>query len=135
LRSARATWDFGVQFADRLDAGSVVILEGPLGAGKTTLAQGLAYGLGVTETVTSPTFALVHEYRGRLEVFHMDLYRLASEEEFDLIGGWEYFRRGGVCIIEWAERLGSALTAPRWVLRLSLLPRGRGLAVSQEGAA
>jgi len=104
-----------------------------MGAGKTTLAQGLAHGLGVTETVTSPTFALVHEYRGRLEVFHMDLYRLASEEEFEFIGGWEYFRRGGVCVIEWAERLGAALTAPRWVLRLSLLPRGRELTIRQEG--
>ena len=111
----------------------MVVLEGPLGAGKTTLAQGLAQGLGVTDTVTSPTFALVHEYRGRLDVFHMDLYRLASEEEFDLIGGWEYFSRGGVCLVEWAERLGNKLDLPRWVLTLGLKSRGRTLQVRQAG--
>jgi tRNA threonylcarbamoyladenosine biosynthesis protein TsaE len=121
-------------FAGRLAAGSVVVLEGPLGAGKTTLAQGIASGLGVTDPVTSPTFALVHEYQGRLPVFHMDLYRLGSEEEFDLIGGWEYFSRGGVCLIEWAGRLGEALDLPRWILTLGLLERGRSLAVEQAGA-
>ncbi len=109
----------------------MVVLEGPLGAGKTTLARGVIAGLGVTDTVTSPTFALVHEYMGRLPVFHMDLYRLASEEEFDLIGGWEYFSRGGVCLIEWAVRLGEALDLPRWVLTLGLLERGRTLTVVQ----
>jgi tRNA threonylcarbamoyladenosine biosynthesis protein TsaE len=97
------------------------------------LAQGLARGLGVTDTVTSPTFALVHEYRGRLELFHMDLYRLASEEEFDLIGGWDYFSRGGVCVIEWAERLGDRLDLPRWILTLTLRPRGRTITVEQAG--
>ena len=112
----------------------MVVLEGPLGAGKTTLARGIVAGLGVTDTVTSPTFALVHEYSGRVPVFHMDLYRLASEEEFDLIGGWEYFSRGGVCLIEWAVRLGAALTLPRWVLTLGLLERGRTLTVEQAGA-
>lgn len=99
------------------------------------MARGLALGLGVTDTVTSPTFALVHEYRGRLDVFHMDLYRLASEEEFDLIGGWEYFSRGGVCLVEWAERLGDSLDLPRWVLRLDLRERGRSLTVSKVGPA
>ncbi len=112
----------------------MVVLEGPLGAGKTTLAQGIARGLGVADPVTSPTFALVHEYEGSLPVFHMDLYRLSSEEEFDLIGGWEYFARGGVCLIEWAERLGSALNVPRWILTLGLLAHGRTLTVEQAGA-
>lgn len=96
------------------------------------MAQGLIAGLGVKDDVTSPTFALVHEYQGRLPVFHLDLYRLASEEEFELIGGWEYFRRGGVVILEWAERLGSALTLPRLVVHLEWRPKGRRVTVKEE---
>lgn len=110
----------------------MVVLEGTLGAGKTTFAQGVALGLGVTEDVTSPTFALVHEYRGRLPLFHMDLYRLASEEEFEQIGGWEYLRRGGVCLIEWADRLGTSLTLPYWRVRLEWRPRGRKITIETD---
>lgn len=116
-----------------MKAGSIVLLEGTLGAGKTTLAQGLATGLGVTDDVTSPTFALVHEYSGRLPVFHMDLYRLTAEEEFELIGGWEYFERGGVCLIEWADRLGASFPLPHWVIRLELSGRGRQVTIKKEG--
>jgi len=109
------------------------VLEGTLGAGKTTLAQGLALGLGVTDPVTSPTFALVHEYGGRLPLFHMDLYRLSSEDEFELIGGWEYFQRDGVCLIEWADRLGDTLPRPYWKICLEWKPRGRTVTVTKEG--
>lgn len=110
----------------------MVVLEGTLGAGKTTLAQGIAEGLSVTEDVTSPTFALVHEYQGRVPLFHMDLYRLSSEDEFELIGGWEYFNRGGVCLIEWADRLGDTLPRPFWKIRLEWQPRGRTVSVTKE---
>jgi len=116
-----------------MEPGSVVVLEGTLGAGKTTLAQGLAAGLGVEGDVTSPTFALVHEYQGRLPLFHMDLYRLSGEDEFELIGGWEYFRRGGVCLIEWADRLGDQVPTPRWVVHLEWQPRGRTVTLRKEG--
>ncbi len=119
--------------ADGLTPGSVVVLEGTLGAGKTTLAQGVALGLGVQEDVTSPTFALVHEYPGRIPLFHMDLYRLSSAEEFELIGGWEYFRRGGVCLLEWADRLGGALPRPHWKVRLEWKTRGRWVSVEKVG--
>lgn len=111
----------------------MVLLEGTLGAGKTTFAQGVALGLGVAGDVTSPTFALVHEYEGSLPLFHMDLYRLSGEDEFGLIGGWEYFDRGGVCLIEWADRLGEALPRPHWKVRLDLTPRGRNVTVVKEG--
>jgi tRNA threonylcarbamoyladenosine biosynthesis protein TsaE len=111
----------------------VVLLEGTLGAGKTTFAQGVAQGLGVDAEVTSPTFALVHEYEGRLPLFHMDLYRLSGEEEFELIGGWEYLRRGGVCLIEWAERLGDAVPKPHWRVHLEHRSRGRRVWFFKEG--
>ena len=103
-----------------------------MGAGKTTFAQGLALGLGVSDVVTSPTFALVQEYSGRLPLFHMDLYRLSSEEEFDQIGGWEYFDRGGVCVIEWADRLGAALPVPYWKVHLEIHGRGRQITVLKK---
>ena len=114
-----------------LAPGSVVILEGTLGSGKTTLAQGLALGLGVVEDVTSPTFALIHEYQGNLPLFHMDLYRLGSADEFDLIGGWEYFNRSGVILIEWADRLGKELTIPRLEVHLDWKSRGRHVTVKK----
>lgn len=85
----------------------------------------------MAEDVTSPTFALVHEYLGRLPVFHMDLYRLGSAEEFELIGGWEYFNRGGVVLIEWADRLGKELTVPHWVVHLEWKPQGRRVTVKE----
>ena len=109
-----------------------MVLEGTLGAGKTTLAQGVAAGLGVTDEVTSPTFALVQEYLGRLPLFHMDLYRLSSEEEFEQIGGWDYFQRNGVVLIEWADRLGAALPLPHWEVRLELRARGRSVTLKED---
>jgi tRNA threonylcarbamoyladenosine biosynthesis protein TsaE len=120
-----------MELAQSLVPGSVVVLEGVLGAGKTTFAQGVALGLGVTEPVTSPTFALVQEYEGRLPLFHMDLYRLASAEEFELIGGWEYFSLGGVILLEWAERLGAELPRPSWIVHLEWRPRGRYVTVKE----
>jgi len=133
LTTASETRRWAAQWAEGLIAGDVVILQGPLGAGKTTIAQGIAIGLGVTETVTSPTFALVHEYGGRLPLFHMDLYRLSGEDEFEQMGGWEYFHRHGVCLIEWAERLGAALTGPRWNLFIEWRTRGRMVTITKEG--
>lgn len=102
-----------------------------MGAGKTTFAQGVAAGLGVSDTLTSPTFALVQEYQGRLALFHMDLYRLTSEEDFSLIGGWEYLNRGGVVLIEWADRLGGSLPSPRWEVVLEWRPRGRRITIKE----
>ena len=85
--------------------GLVIALSGDLGAGKTQLAKGIARGLGVTDRVHSPTFALVNEYGGgRLPLFHMDLYRLETTEQIIAAGLEEYFHPAGVSVIEWAER-------------------------------
>jgi tRNA threonylcarbamoyladenosine biosynthesis protein TsaE len=86
--------------------GLVVLLYGPLGAGKTVFAQGLLEGLGITGRVASPTFTLINEYRGRLGIWHIDLYRLEDESEFLEIGGDELLFGGrGVVVVEWADRL------------------------------
>ena len=106
LRGTEETERFGLELAGELKAGDVIALTGDLGAGKTTLARSIAKGLGVRENVTSPTFTIVCEYMsGRLPLFHFDLYRIGSEEEAFEAGLEEYFSRGGVSVIEWAERV------------------------------
>jgi tRNA threonylcarbamoyladenosine biosynthesis protein TsaE len=111
---------------------SVVALEGELGAGKTTLAQAIARGLGVTQPATSPTYALVHHYQGRRgPVFHLDCYRLRTPDEAaDL--DWEgLLREGDAVLVEWPERIGPWLPAPARRFRLHHVadPERRGLEV------
>lgn len=103
------TLAIGRHIGQRLESGSVVALSGTLGAGKTWLAKGIAYGLEVPdyEYVNSPAYDLIHEYRGRLAVFHMDLYRLSSLSLDDELMVQDVFSQSGVCLIEWPERLAS----------------------------
>ncbi len=100
-----ATEHIGEKLAERLRPGDVVACTGGLGMGKTAFARGLARGLGVTEPVTSPTYAIVNEYSGgRLPLYHFDLYRLSSSDELFDIGWDDYLAAGGVCCVEWSER-------------------------------
>lgn len=92
-----------------LSPNDVLALEGPLGAGKTTLVQGISEGLGIRDYVTSPTFILINEYQGEVPLFHIDLYRLDEGVGVRALGLEEYFDKGGVCVIEWAEKLGKLL--------------------------
>lgn len=89
--------------------GDVILLDGDLGAGKTTLTQSIAHGLGIPpdQYVTSPSFALMHEYSGRFPLYHMDFYRLAGEDDIEGAGLLEYIGGKGLTVIEWADRLGS----------------------------
>ncbi len=105
---ARTTLEIGRCLAGLLEAGDVVLLKGPLGSGKTTLAQGIAEGLGAA--ATSPTFVLIQEYRGgRLPVYHIDLYRVETEAEAWALGLTDYFYGDGVCLVEWPERAAGLL--------------------------
>lgn len=88
-----------------LKGGTVICLEGDLGAGKTTLTQSIAKGLDVKDYVTSPTFTIIKEYVGRLKLYHMDAYRLDSEDDMYDLGYDEYINSDGVCIIEWASNI------------------------------
>ncbi len=117
--SPMETERLGEKLGRRLRAGDVLAYYGGLGAGKTALTRGVARGLDVSETVTSPTYTIVNEYlTGRLPLFHFDLYRLSSEEELFDIGWEDYLERGGVCCVEWSENAGEALEgAVRIILR------------------
>jgi tRNA threonylcarbamoyladenosine biosynthesis protein TsaE len=105
--SADDTLSLGENIGRHLEAGDIVFLFGDLGAGKTTLTQGIARGLGVAkeEYVRSPTFTLVNQYKGNLPVFHIDLYRIASSHELEDLGLEEVFSSNGISIVEWAEKL------------------------------
>ena len=100
---------FGERLAKRLRPGDVVAYTGSLGMGKTALTRGLARGLGCKARVTSPTFTIVNEYGGDVPLFHFDMYRLGSSDELYDIGWDDYLARGGVCAVEWSERVADAL--------------------------
>ena len=92
--------------ASQLRAGDIILYEGDMGAGKTTFTKGLAAALGITDPVTSPTFALVNEYtEGRLPLFHFDLYRIDSYDDLYAIGFLDYLDRGGIIAAEWSENI------------------------------
>jgi tRNA threonylcarbamoyladenosine biosynthesis protein TsaE len=120
-----------------LEAGSVIALIGELGCGKTLLTRGICAGLGVPlRQVNSPTFIMVNEYRGRLPVFHMDLYRLGSIDDGFDIGIMDYLSRAGsgVMIIEWAEKIISLLPADLLKIDFQILSaRKRRIAFSASG--
>ncbi len=108
-----ATTAFGRRLGAALFPGAVVALVGPLGAGKTHLVRAIAEGLGLRDgrAVSSPTFGLIHEYAARLPVYHFDVYRLRTAAEFLDLGAHEYFDAGGVCLIEWADKIETCLPA------------------------
>src|SRR3989304_2198922 len=94
----------GARLGKLAASGDVVLLVGALGTGKTCFTQGVAQGLGINEYTSSPSFVLVREYRGRLPLYHIDLYRLERIEEIDQLGLDDYLYGNGVCVGEWAER-------------------------------
>jgi tRNA threonylcarbamoyladenosine biosynthesis protein TsaE len=141
-RSDEETRALGEALGRRLGPGDVVCLIGPLGAGKTTLAQGIARGLEVEDVVNSPTFTLVQEYAGRLPVYHLDVYRLSGPEEAADLALDELLAAGGIVMIEWPERIAPFLPPDRLEVhlephgdarRLTVVghgPRGQGLATA-----
>lgn len=119
-KSAEQTKAFAERLAHFVEPGTVLLLEGDLGAGKTTFTQGLAKGLGVKRNVNSPTFTIIKEYKGRLPLYHMDVYRLTDAEE-DL-GFDEYFYGDGICVVEWAHLIEQQL--PEQYLKVNIAHKG-----------
>lgn len=120
-RSDEETRALGAKLAEQLPKRGVVLLIGNLGAGKTTLTKGIVEGLGAAraDDVSSPTFTLIHEYGEPVSVYHIDLYRLDTEEEVQRLGLEEIFEQPAIVLLEWAERFPQLLPAQRVEIHLS----------------
>ena len=112
------TRKLGTLISNLAQGGDIYLLSGNLGTGKTHLVQGIAFGLGVKEYACSPSFMIAREYHGRLNLYHLDLYRLDHIEEIFDLGIDEYFRDDSVCAIEWAEKGTGALPGNNLVIRM-----------------
>ncbi len=109
--SVEKTLEIGKKIGENLSAGKVVCLTGTLGSGKTTLIKGIAAGAGAkkAENVNSPTFVIINEYKGRFDIFHIDAYRINNVEEFEALGVEELIGPESVVLVEWADKVLSAL--------------------------
>ena len=113
------TAKIGETLAREAKPGEIYLLEGDLGVGKTVFAKGFALGLGITEPITSPTVTIIQEYeQGRLPFYHLDVYRIADEEEMFELGYESYFFGQGVCLIEWASLIQGLLPAECRTIRI-----------------
>ena len=126
LDSEQETQRLGRALAEVCRPGCVIGLSGPLGAGKTRLVRAIAESLGVDPgAIASPTFVLIHEYEGRMPVYHFDVFRLKSPQEFEDLGVADYWNAGGVCLVEWADRVRGLLPEETWKLRIEPLGANR----------
>jgi len=117
--SPEETFALGERIAGLLSHGSVVALEGVLGSGKTHLTKGIAFGLGISENLTSPTYTIVSEYQSSAShLYHIDAYRLNNDRDFEDIGGIEIINSNGISVIEWSDRIINSL--PENTITISL---------------
>ena len=107
--SPEETIEFGKEIGAKLRGGDVIAFVGGLGAGKTTFTRGLAIGMGLGDEVTSPTFALVNEYRGKIKLYHFDMYRIMNAESLETTGFYDYMSDDNVLAIEWSENIKDCL--------------------------
>jgi tRNA threonylcarbamoyladenosine biosynthesis protein TsaE len=132
--SDRQTRHIGERLGALCAPGDLILLEGGLGTGKTTLTQGIARGLGIAGPVNSPTFTLIKEYTGRVPLYHLDLYRLDALEDVADLGIEEYLEGDGVCVVEWPERAAPLWPADHLLIRLTATgPHARRLDLASRG--
>ena len=120
-RSPEQTQELGTRLGKIAQAGDVILLVGKLGAGKTCLTQGIAWGLGIDDYAASPSFVLVRELYGRLPLYHLDFYRLEKLEEIAELGLDEYFYGQGVSVVEWAEKALELLPAQNLLIEMEYI--------------
>jgi tRNA threonylcarbamoyladenosine biosynthesis protein TsaE len=111
--------------------GQVLGLIGDLGTGKTRLTRAFAEAMDVDPgSIASPTFVLIHEYSGRVPIYHFDAYRLAGPDDFDALGAAEYFASDGICVVEWADLVLDRLPTDAWIIRLTATgPSSRSVSI------
>ena len=112
------TYSVAENFAKTLKRGDVLAFFGSLGMGKTAFIRGLAKGLGITENVSSPTYALVHEYGGNIDLYHFDMYRVSGWDDLYSTGFFDYLEAGGIVAVEWSENVENAL--PDYAYRIEI---------------
>lgn len=118
------TIELGMKIGQILNQGAVLSLEGPLGAGKTTLVKGIAKGLNICEEITSPTFTIISEYEGKIKLHHIDMYRIESDEELEYLGLYEIIYGDGISIIEWGEKIKEYLPENTATISIDLMDNG-----------
>ena len=117
--SAEETIELGKKIGRLLKKGDIIAMQGTLAAGKTTITKGIAAALGITETITSPTFCLISEYQGTMPLYHMDVYRLDGTEDFINLGTDDMLYGDGVSIIEWSEKIMEELPSNTIILKIT----------------
>ena len=117
--SAEETIELGKKIGKLLKKGDIIAMQGTLAAGKTTITKGIAQALGITDTITSPTFCLISEYEGTMPLYHMDVYRLDGTEDFINLGTDDMLYGDGVSIIEWSEKIMDELPSNTIVLKIT----------------
>ena len=110
----------GVRIASCLSPGAVVALRGDIGAGKTCLTKGIARGLGIEDTVTSPTYTIINEYHGPVSLYHIDAYRLTGDQDFENTGAHELFESDGITIVEWSERIPRSIPSTAITISITI---------------
>lgn len=136
IANEKDTEKLGEKIGQKVQPGTVIALIGDLGTGKTTLTKSIARGLGVTETVTSPTFNIIREYRsGRLPLYHFDVYRIGDPDEMFELGYEEYFYGDGVCVVEWADIIEELLPEDAVVITIDRGASDEEREYEIEGAA
>lgn len=123
-KTPEETIELGRKIGKLLKKGDILAMQGTLAAGKTTITKGIADSLGVSDTITSPTFCLISEYEGKMPLYHMDVYRLEGTDDFENLGTEDMLYGEGVSIIEWSEKIMDAL--PKKTIILKLEPQDDG---------
>jgi tRNA threonylcarbamoyladenosine biosynthesis protein TsaE len=123
LASEEVTERLGQALAKVVQPGTVIALIGGLGAGKTRLVRSISEALGVDPAaISSPTFVLIHEYEGRIPIYHFDVYRLKNLAEFEDLGPTDYWDVGGLCLVEWADRVPGLMPSDAWTITIEQVP-------------
>jgi len=118
--SEKETKEIAKEFIKTVLPTKVLCLSGSLGSGKTIFAKGIAEALNIEEAIVSPTFTLIQEYNGIVNFYHLDLYRLTDQDEFETLGGEELLYREGITLIEWGEKIGELLPQETIFITISI---------------